>query len=208
MTKNRENGDKCHDLAAKLVLVPDFPRQPDAVDTTSDILLELCESVEEAERLVSDAIKWEKWKGIAGLVDLADYNRRPHATPPERKVFQAGPAPPAPLCKICNGWGHFFKDGKNQLCSCPEGSHPNAVKLVEVMNRKRVRGNLMRDLQSSTPRRPITSEDVEFARRKNRTEKEIAEARAVLAREDATPEQKEIARRTLDGYGATEREAS
>lgn len=191
-------------LASNFVFVPEFPRQSDAVDKIADYIVELCETMEEAEWLIAESSKWEKWRGLAGLVELAEDHRRPHAVPPERKVFQSGPRPPEPLCKICNGWGHFYKDGKNQLCSCPEGSHPNAVKLIEAMNRNGIRGNLMRDLQSSTPRRPVTSEDVEFARRRNRTEKEIAEARAVLAREDATPEQKEIARRTLDGYGVAE----
>jgi hypothetical protein len=204
MTKNEANAEECLKLAAKLVLVPDFPRQPGSVETTSDILLEMCESVEEAERLVSDAMKWEKWRGIAGLVELAEYNRRPHVLPPERQIFHAGPPPPAAKCKICDGWGHYWNGTATALCSCSEGSHPNVVKLVEAMNRKHVRGSIMRALQASTPRRPITSEDVEFARRQNRTQKEISEARAVLAREDATAEQKEIARKTLDAYGATE----
>ena len=49
------------------------------------------------------------------------------------------------------GFGHRWDEAskKTVLCSCPEGGHPSAVGLVEAIDRKKVKGNLMQKLQGS-----------------------------------------------------------
>ena len=204
MNDTERNRELCHELVAtKFIFIPEFPRQPEAVPSMAGILLNLCETPDELKWLGSEVIRWEKWRGYGGLVELLEGRRR---TAPERKVFHSAPPPAEVLCPICQGFGHRWDEAskKTVLCSCPEGSHPSAVGLVEAMNRKKVNGNLMQKLQGSPERRPITAEDVEFAKRQNKTQQEIEEARATLANADAAPDRKEIARETLKRYGATE----
>ena len=203
MINNREHQRQIRELAAKFVLIPDFPRQDGAIDMLADTVVEISDTFDEAKWLAAEALKWEKWRGIAGLEELLNGRRK---TAPERKVFHSAPPPAETLCPICQGFGHLWDEAskKTVLCSCPEESHPGAVGLVEAMNRKKVNGNLMQKLQGSPERRPITAEDVEFAKRQNKTQQEIEEARATLANAYAAPDRKEIARETLKRYGATE----
>ena len=207
MINNREHQRQIRELAAKFVLIPDFPRQDGAIDTLADMVVEISDTFDEAKWLAAEALKWEKWRGIAGLEELLNGRRM---TAPERKVFHSAPPPAEVLCPICKGWGHLWDEAlkKTVLCSCPEGSHPSAVGLVEAMNRKKVKGNLMQKLQGSPERRPVTEMDLYLAKKQNVINHDIADARAVLASEEASAERKEIARQTLKNYEAGEHQAS
>ena len=174
MINNREHQRQIRELAAKFVLIPDFPRQDGAIDTLADMVVEISDTFDEAKWLAAEALKWEKWRGIAGLDELLNGRRM---TAPERKVFHSAPPPAEMLCPICKGWGHYWDETstKTAVCSCPEGSHPSAARLVEAMNRKHVRGGIMQNCMDSPERRPITSMDLEFATRQNAIRRSLAE---------------------------------
>jgi hypothetical protein len=175
MNKSIKNLEECHALVEKkFVLIPEFPRQDKAIESMVEILLDLCDTLDEAKWLVSEAARWDKWRGLGSLDELLNGRRQ---TAPERKVFHSAPPPAEMLCPICKGWGHYWDETstKTAVCSCPEGSHPSAAGLVEAMNRKHVRGGIMQNCMDSPERRPITSTDLEFARRQNAIKRSLAE---------------------------------
>lgn len=115
MNKSIKNIEECHQLVEKkFVLIPEFPRQDKAIESMVEIMLDLCDTLDEAKWLVSEAARWDKWRGLGSLDELLESRRK---TAPERKVFQSSPPPAETLCPICKGFGHLW-DETSKRPSC------------------------------------------------------------------------------------------
>ena len=192
MTDNHENTTACHKLAAKLVTVPDFPRQNEVLDLVADDLLELCADVTEASWIVAEARKWPKWRGTAGIIDLLRERRPPTVLPPERQVFDPGQKPPIG-CGICQDFGYLFRGGHYEYCSCETGVEARKLKLCEGLNEWRMKNMRAPHATPAAARpRPLTQEDLDkaYSERQDRTADGIAKARATLASADVSKVQR------------------
>lgn len=192
------------ELARTLWSVPDFPRTKEVTEAIALDLHEMCADDDEARWIVSAARKWERWAGTAGLVRLLKDKRIPFLAP-ERRVIDLGPKPVI-NCAACQDWGYTWRGGRNEYCSCAEGvrMQTEATGFLEKLNQAHAKGPLA--LQAVAPRRPISEADLEqaFLERQKETDTMIARAKAVLADEARSGDEKELARETLRTLGAEE----
>lgn len=197
-----------YNLAEQLTTIPDCPRSEASTKTLAMDLIRLCRDDREAHNLVNAMRdEWITWKGTAGLIEVLQGLRRgPGAVPLERRVVDLGPKPVV-NCAACQDWGYVWRAGVNVYCSCAQGARLEAEDpgLLDTLNRK---GSFkgMPALQAVPAPRPITEADLEqaFLQRKKDTEGMITRARAVLADETRSSNEKELARETLRMLGAEE----
>lgn len=197
-----------HMLAEEITTIPDSPRAAGAVEAIAKDLFRLCRDDDEAQKLVDTAREqWITWKGTAGLIEVLQGMRRgPGAVPLERRVIDLGPKPVV-NCAACQDWGYVWRAGVNVYCSCAQGARLEAEDpgLLDTLNRK---GSFkgMPALQAVPAPRPITEADLEqaFLQRQKDTEGMISRAKAVLADDARSSNEKELARETLRMFGVEE----
>lgn len=183
-------------LSQQLSLIPECPQGETAIEALADHLRRLCFDEYEAERIVTQACdRWERWKGIRGLIELIDAGRP--TLPPSNQAQDYGPRP-KPACAICGDWGYFGNGDKVQWCSCAMGleTRERMPDLVENLNRKQVKPP---NAAAAVERKPITADELEaaFHARQDRFEQMLEEERAALADPNASEGRKEIAREIL-----------
>lgn len=201
---------QAHLLAEELTTIPDCPRSEGAVEAIAKDLFRLCRNDDEAQMAVDAAREqWTAWKGTAGLIEVLQSMRRgPESLPPERRVIDLGPKPVV-NCAACQDWGYIWRGGRNEWCSCAEGvrMQNESSDFLEKLNTKHVKGpQMLQAMQASPERRPITEADLEqaYLQRKKDAEGMIARAKAVLADETRSSNEKELARETLRTLGVEE----
>lgn len=118
-------------LAARLTVVKEFPRNPEAIDAVAEDFIDLtldCEP-DEAERrvrLITEEIRrtWTQWSTQAELVGL--YQRKfgkPREIKSEDNEVKNYGEKPKVECRICNDTGvvRFAPNGPFDWCECDAG---------------------------------------------------------------------------------------
>jgi hypothetical protein len=166
-------------LAARLTVVKEFPRNPEAIEATAEDFIDLTRECQptEAERRVQWLIQeirrtWaEGWTGTADMVRLFR-SRYPlpkdPTAPPSNEVKDWGTRPPVE-CQACHDNGILKPEGATayQWCECPAGIHLHfeLPDWLTIVNREppRVRKLVLPPEPTNPNYKPITAADIERA---------------------------------------------
>jgi hypothetical protein len=210
-------GTTAMQFARSLSTIKDFPRYSEAIQATAEDLMDWCTGAiidgrvwgaeAQAYWLTTEARrKWLEWKGTAALESLFREKFKPNAKVlPGNAARELGPKP-EPDCSTCKDIGWVETAKGFAYCACEQGSLQQAElgeRWLRMLNGARYPGASVEAKRHG--RGPIYIQPEEdFREYQERTVELIAKQQEILADENATREQKEIAREVLRTYGVEE----
>lgn len=166
-------------LAARLTVIPGFPRREEAIEAVADWLIDRCTprrhegqvwaAKDQASWLVSTAIEeWAEWGGVAALRTL--WLGKFHPGVLEYKSLGPPPPPDCPRCQD-NGIIPHIGDGGADWCDCAAAEQLRAriPNLCEDRNRRaaaraaRTNPSVSRPAPPTPALEPITQQDIDRA---------------------------------------------
>jgi hypothetical protein len=199
-------------IARRLKTIPGMPWDDDVTMGNAQDLVRWCRGAildgrniwsaeAQAEWLVTTAREtWEeKWLGTAALYGLFRAKFKPERRPELERV-SLGEKPPV-SCRTCGDGGTIGTPRGYKYCDCKQGVRMAADPVLGEKWLYLLNGKRLSDLPKVEPRREeIDSQGAAFFEARLQIREIITEAEATLADDEATSEQKELARETLHTY--------
>jgi hypothetical protein len=109
--------DRMIALSRRLTLIPDFPRNEEAIEEVAANLIECCTDEKQAQELVTHACRYlTKWPGLPVLWEELYRMTHPDIAPSNQAVdYQKPPV----VCKDCKDFGVIkTTSGRYRWCEC------------------------------------------------------------------------------------------